>query len=203
VPPDHNELVKYIESNYLSNVHETFGYTSMICPLASRHPVSDWRNALDVFSDSDQGYDLQEEYQLYYPADVRELFPSLFQLVDQLPYKQIIGLALNIHTTDLPPHRDEVDSTDVFGPERYNVLLSPHYGDDSFFISKDKITKDYPVILKEYPVYAFNNKDIYHGATPVLDKRVIMICGGVIDNDKHQSLINRSIDKFKEYVIQY
>jgi hypothetical protein len=174
----------------------------MICPLATRHPVSDWRNALEVFSDGCPGNKLQEEYQLHYPDGVQDIFPSLFQLIELLPYKQIIGIALNMHTNDLPPHRDEIDSTDVFGPERYNVLLSPHYGEQSFFISKDKVTKDYPVILKEYPVYAFNNKDIYHGATPVLDKRIIMICAGVIDNDKHRSLINRSVDKFKEYVIQ-
>jgi hypothetical protein len=61
----------------------------------------------------------------------------------------------------------------------------------------------YPTILKKYPIYAFNNKDVYHGADPVLDNRIIMVCGGLIDHTKHNQLINRSAKKFKNYVIKY
>ena len=201
--PDYSALVSYVESNYLINLEDTFGYTSLLCPLVARHPVTNWRDATDVFSDNNEGFNIIDKYQLYFPPNVRELFPSLFELLNLLPYDQIVGAALNMHLKDLPAHQDEIDTNEIYGPDRYNVLLSPHYGQQSFFVSKDKINKDYPVILKDYPVYAFDNKNIYHGADIVLDKRIIMVCAGVINNSKHQEIIDRSVEKFKDYVIQY
>jgi hypothetical protein len=113
-------------------------------------------------------------------------------------------MALSLHTTILESHRDEILNLGIYSPERYNVLLSPHYEQDSFFICKEKHgEKHYPKILKDYPIYAFNNNETYHGADLVLDKRVILICGGILDEQKHVDLINRSAEKFNNYVIRY
>jgi hypothetical protein len=200
--PDHKLLVDYIQKNHIINLQDTYGYTSLLAGIASRYHVDDWRDANDVFADD--GYELTDDYSLHHPIGATELFPDLFGLLKALPYKQILGAALSLHTNYLAPHDDDVDNNFPSSPERYNVLLSPHYEQDSFFICKEKTsTRDYPVILKDYPVYAFNNKDIYHGADPVLDRRVIMICSGILDEEKHQALIARSVEKFKDYVIRY
>ena len=201
VPPQ-DKLVSYIQENYMTNLEETFGYTSLLAGLVARHPVEDWRDANDVFADT--SYELAEEHSLFFAPGVTALFPELMDILYALPYKQIVGAALSLHTNYLPPHDDDIDTNYPTSPERYNVLLTPHYGQDSFFICKDiDSPRDYPTILQDYPVYAFNNKDIYHGADPVLDRRVIMICSGIIDEGKHQALIARSVEKFKDYVIQY
>ena len=200
--PDHALLVDYIKNNHMTNLQDAYGYTSLLAAIASRAPVNNWRDANDVFSNS--SYTETTDAVLYFPPLVTSLFPELIELLYKLPYKQILGAGINLHTNYLLPHNDEVDPNLPSSPERYNVLLSPHYDQDSFFICKEKTGhRDYPTILKDYPVYAFNNKDIYHGADPVLNQRVIMICSGIIDEEKHQKLINQSVEKFKEYVIQY
>lgn len=200
--PDHNLLVNYIKENYIINLKDTYGYTSLLSAIASRCDISNWRDANDVFADD--GYEITNDHSLYYPPGVKELFPELLEVLNVLPYKQILGACISLHTNYLAPHNDDVDTNFPSSPERYNILLSPHYDQDSFFICKELDgPRDYPTILKEYPVYAFNNKDIYHGADPVLDQRVIMICSGIIDEEKHQALIERSAEKFKDYVIRY
>ena len=200
--PDHKLLVNYIQQNHIINLQDTYGYTSLLTAIASRYQVNNWRDANDVFVDD--SYELTNDQTLYSPPGVTSLFPELFEILYKLPYKQILGAAISLHTNYLAPHDDDADTNDPSSPERYNVLLSPHYGQDSFFICKETDGhRDYPVILKDYPIYAFNNKDIYHGADPVLDRRVIMICSGIIDEEKHQVLITRSTEKFKDYVIQY
>jgi hypothetical protein len=200
--PEHSLLVNFVKNNYVTNLKDTFGYTSLLAGLVARYPVADWRDATKVFSVN--SYEMYKEHTLNYAPGVAELFPELIEILHSLPYKQIIGAALSLHTTDLPPHNDDVDVNLPTSPERYNVLLTPHYGQDSFFLCKEiDGDRTYPTILKDYPIYAFSNRNAYHGADTVLDDRVIMICSGVIDEDKHQALINRSADKFKEHVIEY
>jgi hypothetical protein len=200
--PDHALLVDYIQNNHMTNLQDTYGYTSLLAAIASRTPVDNWRDANDVFSDD--SYEQTKDPILYFPPSVNSLFPTLIKLLYELPYKQILGAAISLHTNYLAPHDDDADPNFPSSPERYNVLLSPHYNQDSFFICKELDgQRTYPTILKDYPIYAFNNKDMYHGADPVLDRRVIMICSGIIDEEKHQELISRSVKKFKEYVIQY
>jgi hypothetical protein len=200
--PDHALLVDYIKDNYMTNLQDTYGYTSLLAAIASRTPVNNWRDANDVFSNN--SYEQISDPVLYFPPTVTSIFSELIKLLYELPYKQILGAALSLHTNYLAPHDDDADPSFPSSPERYNVLLSPHYDQDSFFICKEVDgPRNYPTILKDYPVYAFNNKDIYHGADQVLDQRVIMICSGIIDEKRHQELISRSVEKFKEYVIQY
>lgn len=195
--PDHNLLVDYIEENYITNLQETYGYTSKLCSIASRNVVLDWRDANEIFADHTGD-------ELYFAPNVTSLFPELINIVNLLPYKEIIGMALSLHTNFLASHRDEIMNLGVYSPERYNVLLSPHYKQDSFFICKENDSeKVYPKILEDYPIYAFNNNETYHGADIVLDRRVILICAGVLDDQKHVELVNRSAEKFKEYVIRY
>jgi len=195
--PNRVDYSEYVKAHHMTNLSQTYGYTSMLCPLISRNPVTDWKDATQVFGNH-TGNDL------YYAPGAKENFPELIDLIHRLPFKEILGAVLNLHVNDLPPHRDEIINTDIFGPERYNVLLTQHYNQESFFICKEVDSeKIYPKITEEHPVYAFNNNLIYHGADKVLDGRVILICGGILDPDKHSELINRSLNKFKDYVIQF
>jgi hypothetical protein len=195
--PDHDLLVDYIEKNYITNLEQTYGYTSKLCSIASNNVILDWRDANQIFAD-------YAGDKLYFAPGVADMFPELLDILYSLPYKKIIGMGLSLHTNSLESHRDSILNFGSYSPERYNVLLSPHYEQDSFFICKEKHgEKTYPKILKEYPIYAFNNNETYHGADLVLDKRVILICVGILDEKKHIELINQSAEKFKEYVIRY
>lgn len=202
--PNYAQLKEYFCANRMDNLKQTTGYTSQMCAVASRNSVSNWKDAADVFKpDSDADFKLQEHATLHYAPGIVERFPELVNILNQLPYKQVVGAALNMHTELLPTHRDRVYSENALSPERYNVLLSPHFGQDSFYLTKDfNSNKMYPTILKDYPIYAFNNNEVYHGADIVLDDRIILVSMGVLDNNKHQQLIEQSAEKFKDYVIQ-
>lgn len=195
--PPIDSLKKYFKENYMTNLQDTYGYTSLLCALVSRNPVEDWRDANQVFADHTGN-------QLYYAPGVLELFPELIDIIQRLPYKEIIGAVLNLHKENLPPHQDEFININIDGPERYNVLLTSHYEQDSFFICKEKNSqKVYPKILKDYPVYAFSNNKAFHGADKVLEDRIILICAGILDEEKHRNLIHSSSEKFKDYVIRF
>lgn len=198
--PNPVKLKEYVLANQLSNLEGTTGYKSIICPVASINAVTDWRDASQIFKDN---RDLNNE--LVYAPGILDQFPMFKTIMDSLPFIKSIAAVLNLHTTVLSEHRDTViDPSDPTSPERYNVLLTPHFRQDSFFIAPtESNSRMYPTILEKYPIYAFNNKDIYHGADPVLNSRIIMICAGLIDHKQHQELIQRSAEKFKEYVIRH
>ena len=195
--PDKDLLKNFIMENYITNLESTYGYTSLLASVITRNKVLDWRDAHQIFAD-------HTEENVYYAPGVQELFPELIEFVYKLPFKEIYGAVLNLHIKDLPLHRDEIMNLGSLSPERYNVLLTSHYGEESFFISKGYNSKKfYPTILKDYPAYAFNNNDTYHGADKVLDDRIILICAGELDNEKHKQLIEHSSEKFKDYVIRF
>ena len=197
--PDPFQLKKYVLANQLTNLKETTGYESIICPVASINNISNWKAADQIFKDEEINNNL------VYAPSILEQFPIFKTILDSLPFIKIIGAVLNLHTTVLPEHRDTIiDLSNPPSPERYNVLLTPHFRQNSFFIAPTASnSRIYPTILEKYPMYAFNNKDIYHGADPVLDDRIIMICAGLIDHKKHKDLITRSAEKFKDYVIRH
>ena len=47
------------------------------------------------------------------------------------------------------------------------------------------------------PCFAFNNNDVWHGATETHRPKIILTTAGIIDNEKHAALINRSLEKYK------
>ena len=200
--PNRRKLTDYVLDNAITNLE----YTSTLCMVASRNPINDWTDANEVFPESDKNYDLRENHNVFYAPGFAESFPELVDVLKLLPYKQLIGAALNLHTDVLPPHRDDVDITGPMSPERYNILLTPHYNKKSFFISKEEHgEKVYPLIPENAPVYAFNNKDIWHGADIILDHRIILVCAGILDTEQHEFLINKSVEKFENdgYVIRF
>jgi len=44
---------------------------------------------------------------------------------------------------------------------------------------------------------------VFHGADKVLNERIILICAGILDEEKHDKLIKASSEKFKDYVIRF
>jgi hypothetical protein len=199
-PVDTNLLLDYVNKNYVTNID----YTSKLCVIATRHSVNDWTDGREVFDKETTGYRLKDNYRVFFAPEVETLFPSVIDLISRLPYKQLIAACFSLHENVLHPHRDEVDDSHPYTPERYNVLLTPHFTEKSFFVSEHlESEKIYPTMLEEYPVYAFDNRNYFHGADPVLDKRVILVCAGVIDEDKHKALVDTSVEKFKDYVIRF
>lgn len=197
--PNYSDVLTYINNNYIIGLEEHTGYNSWQCPIATPFPATDWRKADQIYPPTE----LSEFKQLNFAPGILEKFPELQLIIDSLPYKTIYGIGFNLHRAPLLAHRDALIDNDPPELERINILISPHYGQDSFFLQPTlDSTPTYPVILKEYPAYAFNDTVMYHGADPVLDNRIIIVVVGILDKEKHQELITRSVKKFKDYIIE-
>lgn len=197
--PNHVAVLDYINKNYILNLKEHLGYTSRLCPIACPFPVSNWRDSKEVFTDQN----LDNFVELHYVPGILELFPELTTIIDQLPYEKLYGMSFNLHTADLPAHHDTRIDSDPPELDRINVLVSPHYDQPSFFLQKDYNSNPvYPRILKDHPVYAFNDTAVLHGANPVLNNRIIIVFVGKLDKVRYKELTTRSIEKFKECVVE-
>jgi hypothetical protein len=198
--PAYNKVLKYVSENYVEGLDNHTGYTSRLCPIATPFPVSNWRSAPDVFPK----FELDEFKELNFAPNILEIFPEIENIFKTLPYDTLYGAMFNWHMELLPPHRDTLIDQDPPELERINVLISPHYNQKSFFLQQTMTSEPvYPTILEEYPFYAFNDTNMYHGADPVLDNRIIIVFIGILNKDKHKELIDRSVEKFKDYVIRY
>jgi hypothetical protein len=70
----------------------------------------------------------------------------------------------------------------------------------TLWLETDK--KFYPTVVPGYPVYAFNNFDCFHGSDFVEGKiRMILDTAGMLDATAHKELLERSVKKFKEFLI--
>lgn len=197
--PDYNKVLKYVKENYVEGLELHTGYTSLLCPIATPFYAKDPRKAEDVFPPNP----LSEFKELNWIPGILEKLPELSDIVSSLPYDTLYGCMFNLHTTALPPHRDELIDQTPPSLERINILISPHYGENSFFLQKDMDSDPvYPTILEEYPAYAFNDTQTYHGANPVLDDRIIIVFVGILNKEKYNELVSRSIEKFKNYLVE-
>ena len=197
--PNYSDVLKYVNDNYVLGLEEHTGYTSWLCPIATPFPATNYRNADEVFPPNE----LSEFKQLNFVPGILEKFPELTNIINSLPYEELYGVAFNLHTQPLPAHRDTLIDLDPPELERINILVSPHYQQPSFFLQEQLDSKPlYPVILDEYPAYAFNDTRMYHGADPVLDNRIIMVFVGKLNKERYAKLIQKSVEKFKDYIIE-
>lgn len=197
--PNYHSVLEYVKENYILGLESHTGYTSWLCPIATPFPANDWRNAAEVFPPTE----LTEFKELNFVPGILDRFPEIQKIIESMPYKTLYGVAFNLHRQPLPAHQDTLIDPTPPNLERINILLSPHYGQKSFFLQAGLNSQPlYPTILEEYPAYAFNDTTMYHGADPVLDDRIIMVFVGVLDKERHKEIVDRSIEKFKEYIIE-
>ena len=101
---------------------------------------------------------------------------------------------------EIPLHQDTYDTNNPTEPRRYTIYLTdPRY--NTFYLSADDSGKNkvYPDLIT--PCFAFNNSDVWHGAIATDRPKIILTTAGIIDNDKHEALIKRSLEKYKDYAV--
>lgn len=197
--PNYNEILKYVEENYVIGLEKHTGYTSWLCPIATPFAANDYRNASEVFPPND----LAEFKKMNYVPGILDKFPELVDIINAMPYSTLYGVSFNLHKAPLGAHHDRALDLTPHDMPRINILISPHYGKSSFFMQDSNDgNRIYPTILKDYPAYAFNDTRMLHGADPVLDNRIIIIFVGILDKTKYSELVERSVNKFKKYIIE-
>lgn len=176
---------------YESNRH-TWAMTSVCKHPADwrRYDAEMWKNRRKVGTN---------EGVILHPG-LEETFPSIANCIRQLPFKQLTVSGLLYQMGEIPAHRDAHDPNNPIEPRRYTIYLTnPKH--NTFYFSKDENgeNKIYPNIV--VPCFAFNNTDVWHGAVATNRPKIILTTAGIIDNDKHEKLLKRSLEKYKDYAL--
>ena len=103
-------------------------------------------------------------------------------------------------TGEVVEHVDNGCRPEGIEPKRYSVYLTdPKY--NTFYVYGNG-TKHYPTFDNDYRCFAFNNFETMHGADAPTGLKIIFIISGMIDEEKHKELIERSTSKFADKVIR-
>lgn len=215
--PDENKLYNFCkESSRNSDVTK-----GMHIPVACRVDLKDWRGYIgwygEYFIESEDDKEVLFRYRdclletveydspstLFFNPEFEKNFPTIVAAIKKLPFKHlytaVIGVADNSKPS--PDHHDTHNQDNPFELDRVNIQLNS-FVEQSFYLNYNG-TKMHPKVDNTYPCYAFNNKGCQHGAivstNPV--SRMILVTGGILDKEKYQKLLDESLEKFKDTVI--
>lgn len=133
--------------------------------------------------------------------------PDLIRITDQLPFSLITLIKYNTQAVDIPPHVDvtykylkvsgEYKNIRSNEPAGYRILLSGSPTKLEVFDGKQWKTARLPSCPFAYIINSTETKHRIIGETG----RKTLYIRGFLDKEKHQALINKNLDEFKEYAI--
>ena len=130
-----------------------------------------------------------------------------------LPFTDLVNIKIHhITTTGMKLHVDFGDPeknlelfkhTNEHEPCGFRMIIKGTKSGDMVVSTNDKIIV--PTMPDETDWYALNYTEGLHGSQPLstdIDDRSVLFCMGWIDKDKHKELINRSIDKYSDFIVK-
>lgn len=143
-------------------------------------------------------------------AWVDKELPNVKKFITNLPYKSIRQLSFVAPPAATSAHYDEpLNATPYLrkqSPSCYRIRWSDvtNFEKEIFFLSKDsEATKIYPVLPIETNTFVYDGSVYEHGADkgfPISDRCQIII-SGILDIEKHHTLLDKSIKKYADYVL--
>jgi hypothetical protein len=130
-----------------------------------------------------------------------------------LPFTDLVNIKIHhITTSGMKMHIDFGDPEK--NPELYKhiqehepcgfrMLIKGTKSGDMAVMSNDEVV--IPTMATDTDWYAINYTEALHGSSPDatdIDDRYVLFCMGWIDKEKHKELINRSIDKYSDYIVK-
>lgn len=145
-------------------------------------------------------------------ADAREQCPKLIEYIETyLPFKKIKAASIMSSTGVVPSHYDmSVNATDeekrnyIFHePSLYRLLIDGGIHSNSFYVESQTVPKTFCNLPVDSPGWAMGCYTCLHGndeSTP--HQKILLYIMGDLDTEKHTSLITRSVEKYKNYIIE-
>ena len=170
------------------------------------HPHNKWPEAWDclpvcgktVSWDADSFYDAYVNR--YKPGVVNWNVPELKEILDHYPGEVTHAQVLHQKNIILA-HKDTPIVKKQAEPNGFKVLLNDTL-EKSFYV-KIKGKKHYIELPNDTNCFTINEHEILHGATMPKYKKYIVSCFGIIDEQKHKILIEKSIKKYGQYRINF
>ncbi len=167
----------------------------------SRYNIDDWRILpTNQYMDKKGWKEGSDDYKLNWNPDFAKRFPTLVDAILAAPFKEIAFAGWMRQINPYILHRDSYDHQQPTEPRRYNILLTePEH--NTFYMEDGKGGEVRPNSSKEYPMFAFNNVDVMHGTKPITKFKLMMGIVGIVDEERHLKLLERSLEKFPEKAI--
>lgn len=136
--------------------------------------------------------------------------PELCDFIDQLPFKTMRQCAFVQPPDITPPHYDEpiymTPHLRESAPSQYRIRWSNVTNTDNeiFYMSKDSgSTKIYPVLPEETNTYVYDGSVWEHGTDRgfKMNERALIVMSGILDIPKHHKLLDKSMKKYKDYIL--
>ena len=204
--PNEQEIYDWAEANtFRQNEYKQYelGWFTH-SPVACCILPDDWRDVKELYKVEDHlKNQVVGNTNTFFHPEFAKLFPQLVEAIKALPFKELTGASVKIQRGPSFPHQDDLHTIEGDGlSEPKRITMSLTNVDHSMLYLEKNGQKYYPKIPAGYPCYAFNNADVMHAADYDPTRiRIILDTAGMLDVEKHQELIKRSISKFKDYVI--
>jgi hypothetical protein len=202
--PDPQIILDYIDAYQLKTKHTTW----KIAPILGRVNTENWYEGNAYANVIYNRYNTSIKSKTQYANNIDKLMPEIPYMLSQLPFKQLtFGLLLE-QMTEVTKHHD-VQAYDIYNdlteiehePRRFNILMTRH-SEKAFYLSESLESENvYPIITKENPCFAFNERHYLHGSDYIGPNKVMIMAGGIIDKKKFKDMIDRNLKKFKDQVI--
>lgn len=142
--------------------------------------------------------------------ELLKIIPNLKNIVEnELPFSTIRYINFLEQKLPCALHRDktsqpEIDSQDQ--PNSYKAYMV--YDEPLMYFQKEKdvpnkLYINHPNHLTKW--FAVNNYDALHASDLPTGtvRKIIMTISGTLDKEKHRAILNRSLEKYKDYVISF
>ena len=160
----------------------------------------------------DQPYETQmDDIEWAWSYDALLRCPNLIKYIETyLPFKKLKYIAAISSRGEVPMHFDHKENISEeerqfykqSDPCYYRILLDGTINDDTFYVYTKTLGKKYCKLPDNSPGWAMGSYSCAHGNDESLSgQKLLLYVMGDIDIEKHQELIGRSYDKFKEYAI--
>jgi hypothetical protein len=136
--------------------------------------------------------------------------PHIKEFIKKLPFISIRQCAFVQPPKPVPPHYDEpkimLDILKKQSPSQYRIRWSKITNNENeyFYLTKNSgETKIYPYLPKDTNTFVYDGSVYEHGSDKggIMSERLQIVMSGILDVEKHQSLLDRSIKKYKDYYL--
>lgn len=197
-----NLLIDYHNPGHHDGIWETL-------PLIGRvDSQKDFKNALKFELAWEKRYNTDGE--ILKNKEVEPILKSLFDHIELLPinvtHAQILRATKSVPKHFDMKHKNRAFINDLpknsFEPNGWKILINKT-SEQSFYVCKTFESEPvYIKLPKDTNTFVINEKSYPHGSEFIQDKCVVSIFG-LVDKDKAINLIEKSLLKYKDYVIEF
>jgi len=156
-------------------------------------------------------------------SDLLKLFPDLDEKLRALPlldYESNGHFDFREQVVDNKPHQDPIAKSLAdgdLGPTAYKNLVMRDVLETFYVLPnstnpdivqyderpKEELNPVFPILPDTTDWFVLNNHLGYHGSfmAPIAYRKITMFIAGKLNPTKHLELLNRSIEKYKDYII--